>query len=167
MSNKSPYKQEKEEKNKGEILRQSAQNFFGYSDKKYNKEINKYYDSNTNSKNLQNPNYSKELKSTKKNLFGSNNSLYPNYDDDEKFQINHNISGVNNEIPKEIENIKTKDVLKYCQAESDTDIKLFNNENQEKEKSSLQRNSNNFNQLHMYPDNLNQNNQNINNIFTI
>ena len=127
MSNKSPYKQEKEEKNKGEILRQSAQNFFGYSDKKYNKEINKYYDSNTNSKNLQNPNYSKELKSTKKNLFGSNNSLYPNYDDDEKFQINHNISGVNNEIPKEIENIKTKDVLKYYPAKNDTDIKLFNN----------------------------------------
>ena len=47
------------------------------------------------------------------NLFGShksNNSLYPNYDDDEKIQINHNISGVNNEIPKEIENIKTKHV---------------------------------------------------------
>ena len=104
------------------------------------------------------------------NLFGShksNNSLYPNYDDDEKFQINHNISGVNNEIPKEIENIKTKDVLKYCQAESVTELNLFNNNNQVKDKSSLQGNSINFNQIHMYPNNLNQNNQNINDIFTM
>ena len=166
MSNKSPYKQEKSEKSKGEILRQSGQNFFAYSDKKYNQQINKYYDSNTNSKNLKNSNNSKDLNSTIINLFGSqksNNSLYPNYNEDEKYEINHEISGVKNEVPKEIENIKTKDVLENISAKNDIELHLFNNKNLEKVKSSLQGNSIDFNQINMYPNSPNQNNQNINN----
>ena len=163
MSNKSPYEQEKTQKNKGEILRRSGQNYFAGSDKKYNKQINQYYDSNTNSKNLKNSNYSKELRSTVKNLFGSKktgNSLYPNHDEDEKYEKNHQISSVNEPILKEIEDIKTEDVIENNLPNNDTKLKLFNNKNLVRDNSSLNKNSIKFNQISIYSNDSKQNKNN-------
>ena len=135
MSIKSPYQHEIKERKKGDTLRKSGQNFFANSDKKYNVSNNNYIDSYSNTK------QSKPVKldsSTRKNLFdkNSNNSLCPNYNMEERNEINPGISGINKDSLERIRDINTKEQLEKLMNKNNTkhdldgltDKLLFNNQ---------------------------------------
>ena len=135
MSIKSPYQHEIKERKKGDTLRKSGQNFFANSDKKYNVSNNNYIDSYTNTKQSKPVNLDS---STIKHLFdeNSNNSLCPNYNMEERNEINPGISEINKDSLERIRNINTKEQLEKLMNKNNTihdldgltDEFLFNNQ---------------------------------------